>query len=126
MPHASNEESSRPSELRADKLGRRGVSKFLTTALLRAGQLTIAAALIWFAFRTPDYSLWWIAQSFGTAFALYGAFKAVGVVGRWFGRGGPQHRTHSPPHDTPDTSTSKHVSFAVRVQATTAARPVIA
>jgi hypothetical protein len=70
-------------ELQAGKIGHRRRRLAIRPALVRSGQVAIATAMIVFALSTPDYSGWWIAQSLAMGCAVYGAYKAIGAVGRW-------------------------------------------
>jgi len=70
-------------ELRAGTLERARGRHALSIALVRPAKVFIALGLFYAAFRTPDYSGWWIAQSVGAAWAIYGAYKTVGAIMRW-------------------------------------------
>lgn len=103
-------------ELQTGRIGRRSRPS-IVSSFGRLGQVALAVALIIAAFRTPDYSGWWIAQLFGSACAVYGAYKLVTISTTWLGglRGRllPQHASDAP-DDIEDLSRDDH-SMAVRV-----------
>jgi hypothetical protein len=104
-------------ELRAGKLARTDGRVAITAALARTGQVALAVALIYAAFRTPDYSGWWAAQSIGAAWAVYGAYKTVGAVTGWFGglRGHGRVSSEAAPGDVPLSAPRDDTSMALRV-----------
>jgi hypothetical protein len=104
-------------EPQAGKLGQRRRRLAIRPVLVRSGQVAIATAIIVSAFGTPDYPGWWIAQSIGMGCAVYGAYKALGAVGRWTrGLGGLRPAAAAPnPEHPPNDQHASDTSMAVRV-----------
>ncbi len=101
-------------ELAAGKLGSPARSAAISASIVTGGGVALSASLIWWLMVDAGRPL---AQGLALAFAIYGAYKGVGGMSRWFRqrlRAGTG-RTTGVVREHPAESNDDHASMSVRL-----------